>query len=253
MVPLWMSSRLAQRVATARNCAPSDAKQQRGSRTLPAGRGLARAVTLVGPSFRLVPASRRRLAVWPGPDCLGRPGPERLDVTWRCRDLPWETNPSQRPARAQVPADSLRAPARGRSPPNRICAKPSAVSWRAQSRCSSHPTWAHRRTGVGLCRHRTRGGPEVRGRPGRCLTPFQGEARVDQVPPVRLDHGYRFLAASEGSGPQADVVDVMGQRFRKGVDADHPTQAQDPGRRIGNHAAALVVVQEGRQGPKPKP
>jgi hypothetical protein len=88
---------------------------------------------------------------------------------------------------------------------------------------------------------------------GRCLTPFQGEARVDQVPPVRLDHGYRFLAASEGSGPQADVVDVMGQRFRKGVDADHPTQAQDPGRRIGNHAAALVVVQEGRQGPKPKP
>lgn len=88
---------------------------------------------------------------------------------------------------------------------------------------------------------------------GCCLTPFQGEARVDQVPPVRLDHGYRFLAASEGSGPQADVVDVMGQRFRKGVDADHPTQAQDPGRRIGNHAAALVVVQEGRQGPKPKP
>lgn len=138
MVPLWMSSRLAQRVATARNCAPSDAKQQRGSRTLPAGRGLARAVTLVGPPFRLVPASRRRLAVWPGPDYLGRPGPERLDVTWRCRDLPWETNPSQRPARAQVPADSLRAPARGRSPPNRICAKPSAVSWRAQSRCSSH-------------------------------------------------------------------------------------------------------------------
>ena len=34
------------------------------------------------------------------------------------------------------------APARARSPPNRIREKSSAVSPRAQSRCSSHPTWA---------------------------------------------------------------------------------------------------------------
>jgi hypothetical protein len=38
------------------------------------------------------------------------------------------------------------------------------------------------------------------------------------------------------AGPQTGVVDVIGQQFRKGVDAD-----------TGNHAATLEVVQEGRR------
>jgi hypothetical protein len=46
------------------------------------------------------------------------------------------------PAILEAWVEEVDAPARSRSPPNRICAKPSAVFWGAQSRCSSHPSWA---------------------------------------------------------------------------------------------------------------
>ena len=66
------------------------------------------------------------------------PRPCRYSVTSRT----WAAlKACQRPTRAPLPAGSVLAPASGRSPPNRICVKPSTVSSRVQSRCSSHPTW----------------------------------------------------------------------------------------------------------------
>ena len=77
-----------------------------------------------------------------------------IDTSGACRHRTARCKASLRWERTHLsgPRELRRRQARGRPGerpvlPNRICVKPSAVSWRSQSRCISHPTWT---TPVGL-------------------------------------------------------------------------------------------------------